>query len=331
MLEKALELLSQDNIVGMPTETVYGLAASIYSEKALKKIFTVKERPFFDPLIVHVGSVNEAIPLVKAWPLSVQALAEKFWPGPLTLVLEKSSLVSDLITSGLPTVAIRMPSHPIALLLISKFGSPLAAPSANKFGKTSPTTKAHVDLEFLNDNILVLEGGACTVGIESTVLSLKQDENNRVHISILRPGQILLNEIIKTLENLDFKVTVVLNREKNLAPGQMKHHYMPIKPLVFSSSNIEFNKIKKSILEKISALPDFEDEVKIIKPQKIETYKKLELSNEPTIAARELYAKLREVCSGDEDIILFQKESFHQGEAWEGIFDRMMKAATVII
>ena len=216
-MDSAIERLRNDDVVGMPTETVYGLAGSIFSEVALHKIFKIKERPFFDPLIVHVSSIEEARSLVKHWPRSAEILAQKFWPGPLTLVLEKSDKINDLITSGLTTVGIRMPNHPVALELISNFGSPLAAPSANKFKKTSPTTTQHVRDEF-GDSVYVLEGGACTVGLESTILYINEVDDE-VAIEILRKGFVKYSEIEKILLDHHFKIKNAGVINSILAPG----------------------------------------------------------------------------------------------------------------
>ncbi|MBC7538237.1 MAG: threonylcarbamoyl-AMP synthase [Bacteriovorax sp.] len=306
MLKKAIELLKNDDVVGMPTETVYGIAGSIYSEIALQKIFKIKERPFFDPLIIHVSNIEEAKTLVKNWPKSADILTDKFWPGPLTLVLEKSNKVNDLITSGLPTVAIRMPNHPIALNLIKKFGSPLAAPSANKFKKTSPTTFQHVKDEFL-DNVYVLDGGSCSVGLESTILFLHENENV-LEVEVLRKGFIQYSEIEKILVENGFKLKKAKLGNSILVPGNMKNHYMPKKPLV--------------ILKEGKALKD----IKI----NFNTYVEMTLSNSPEIAARQLYSQLRISSQGKEHIIIFKEMNWHAGELWEAILDRLLKAASEV-
>lgn len=306
VLKKAIELLKNDDVVGMPTETVYGLAGSIYSEIALRKIFKIKERPFFDPLIVHVSSINEAKLLAKNWPKSADVLANKFWPGPLTLVLEKSNKVNDLITSGLPTVAIRMPNHETTLNLIKNFGHPLAAPSANKFKKTSPTTFQHVKDEFL-DEVYVLDGGSCSVGLESTILYLNESEQC-LEIEILRKGFINYFEIEKILTKNGFKLKKANLENSITVPGNMKNHYMPKKPLVILTEGKVLEDIKTNF----------------------NTYCELTLSNSPEIAARQLYSHLRNSSQGQEDIIVFKKMNWHVGELWEVIFDRLSKAATEI-
>lgn len=285
-IDKAIHHLQNNDVVGMPTETVYGLAGSIESEESIKKIFSTKERPFFDPLIVHVSNTEMARPLVKSWPPIAQTLAEHFWPGPLTMVLPKSDIVSDLITSGLDSVGIRCPNHPIALELISNFAIPLAAPSANKFTKTSPTTKDHVESEF-GDDVFVLEGGVCHVGIESTVAGIFDDE-----VKIYRPGMITKEDLKKVLPS---KVKVEYTQSP-VAPGQMKHHYMPNKPVILTKESPQSGAVW--------IVPD-----------------------SPAIAARQLYSKLRELDKGKEEkIYIVLQESYKDNEAWRGFLNRVDKA-----
>ncbi len=331
-LEKAVRLLKANEVVAMPTETVYGLAGSIKSEVALKKIFSTKERPFFDPLIVHVESIDQAQGLALRWSKAHEVLAKAFWPGPLTLVVEKNSHVSDLITSGLTTVGLRMPRHDLALALIKNFGSPLAAPSANKFGKTSPTNADHVREEFKNDDVFVLDGGSCEVGVESTVLYVDQSSlDSEVSLVILRAGQVVLSDIIKVLEKNHLKIKGGELLAPVAAPGQMKHHYMPKKPLVFLSEGREIDGSIPEIIKLLKLIPAVVESVNVIQPKKVESWCELKLSNKPEEAARELYSQLRLVANGSEDIIYFKKEPHHQGEHWEAILDRLGKAATVKI
>lgn len=241
----AAKLLREGQVVGMPTETVYGLAGSAFNESALAKIFSVKERPTFDPLIVHVGSDAKslaklaALALVDPTRLStvaaqrVNLLIERFWPGPLTLVLPKTARVPDLATSGLSTVAIRMPRHSIAQSLISAAGVPLAAPSANRFGRISPTSAADV-FDELGDRIaLILDGGRADVGVESTVVHVSESGE----LTVLRPGGLAIEELAQTVRA---EVRTYNNRAKDaaenrVAPGMLESHYAPRKPLVLLS------------------------------------------------------------------------------------------------
>lgn len=294
-LEKAEALLASGEVLGLPTETVYGLAARIDLPQAIEKIFKVKERPFFDPLIVHVSSLAMAETLVTEWKPSYQVLAEAFWPGPLTLILPKSLKVNDMITSGLESVGIRMPRHPLALRLIEMVQVPLAAPSANKFGKTSPTSVEHVQAEFQYENVFVLDGGLCDIGIESTVLWMRE-EQGLVKLSILRKGHVLKSDIEKILIDKNIKFEFLEKIDKRESPGHMKHHYMPAAPLIVCLDvNRDQVSIRNEVNQKINLLPDEIESIKIIKPvQGIQSFEVLTLSEDPVLATREFYSRLRE-------------------------------------
>jgi len=222
-LRIAAEKIRSGEVVAIPTETVYGIAASIRSERGLRRIFEIKARPFFDPLIVHVSSLKEAATLVQKWPPLADFIARSFWPGPLTVVLPKSVIVHPLITSGLETVAIRYPQHPIALALIREVGAPLAAPSANKFGHTSPSRVSHVESEFSKEiadgSLMVIDGGDCQVGVESTVIAFGHDrslnamdrpspEDDYNLIRILRPGGVTREMLQGALLKWSHQVTL---------------------------------------------------------------------------------------------------------------------------
>lgn len=328
---KAKERLDAGKLVGMPTETVYGLAARIDLLKAIEQIFIVKERPFFDPLIVHVSSIEQARTLTTQWSKAAEVLATRFWPGPLTLVLPRSKKVSEMITSGLDTVGIRMPGHPMALELLKTVGVPLAAPSANKFGKTSPTSAAHVRLEFKNDDVSVLEGGDCQIGIESTVLLLKEKDGKAI-FSILRKGHVVRSEIEEALKKAELPFEYHEAVSKKESPGHMKHHYMPDIPLVLIKKPLSEEEIIQATQKALEQMPDVVEEVKIKKPKgKIQKITELKLSDDPTLACRELYAQMRMVATSGADLLFFQVKATHQGERWEGIFDRLNKAASLIL
>lgn len=218
--EDAAVLLRQGQVVAVPTETVYGLAGNALDPQAVARIYAVKERPAFDPLIVHVAAPDRLPQIVSHIPELAQRLADRFWPGPLTLVLPKTSLVPDLVTSGLPNVAVRIPDHPQMQQLLRSLDFPLAAPSANLFGRLSPTTIAHV-LGQLGDRLeLVLDGGPCRVGLESTIVMFAQD-----HGVLLRPGGVSL----ESLEEVIGRVTIPTETTPAIpsAPGQLPSHYAP--------------------------------------------------------------------------------------------------------
>lgn len=222
-LNVAKEFLIKGELVAIPTETVYGLAGNALNENAVLSIFEVKNRPAFDPLIIHTDSIEKVATYVSDFPEKARKLAEKFWPGPLTLLLPKKQIVPDLVTSGLDTVAVRIPKHPLLLELLSQLPFPLAAPSANPFGYISPTKAAHVDQQ-LGDKIpYILDGGECEVGIESTILGFERDE-----VIVYRLGGLDINEI----ESLIGAVVLMPHSSSNpKAPGMLKSHYAPRKPL----------------------------------------------------------------------------------------------------
>ena len=217
----ASRLIQNGELVGFPTETVYGLGADALNASAVAKIFQVKERPAFDPLIVHIAHLNQIEGLCKRWDERIKLLAEHFWPGPLTIVVEKNDNVPDIVTSGLNTVGIRMPNHSLALQLISGAGTPIAAPSANKFGRVSPTQAWHV-ADQLTEVPYIIDGGPTTVGIESSVIRLHDDG-----FVMLRPGAIGSDEIRQIIPQ-----SKTLGEEQKLhSPGLIKSHYSPRKPL----------------------------------------------------------------------------------------------------
>ena len=331
-LKKAKNILEEGGVIGLPTETVYGLAARIDIPSAIEKIFLTKERPFFDPLIVHVSTLEMAKKVTAYWGPASQALAEAFWPGPLTMVLPRDASVNTMITSGLETVGIRMPKHRIALNLIDAAGVPLAAPSANKFGKTSPTSANHVRTEFQKENVFVLDGGDCDIGIESTVLAVRHLADT-VQLSILRRGHVLKTDIESVLKAAGIKCEFVETTDKRESPGHMKHHYMPPIPLiVVTTPKIAPEQAVLEANSKMSDLPDEIESIKIIKPKNgIHTFQILKLSNDPLLATREFYGKLREVAALGGDCILFYRDVGQVGERWESLFDRLNKAASLIL
>jgi L-threonylcarbamoyladenylate synthase len=222
-ISRAVELLRAGQVVGLPTETVYGLAGDGLNPIALARIFEVKNRPLFDPLILHFADAAGAFDLAEQIPTTARELARCFWPGPLTLVLRKKETVPDLATSGLPNVALRVPAHPVAQELLRAFGGPLAAPSANRFGRISPTDAQAVWTELGNAVPLILDGGPCVVGLESTVILLAEERP-----VILRKGGIALEDIESVVGPIELATPV---DEKPLAPGQLRHHYAPRKKL----------------------------------------------------------------------------------------------------
>lgn len=227
-IDFAAQIIRNGGLVAFPTETVYGLGADGLNPVAVAKIFEVKERPSFDPLIIHIADTDYIKKLTVNTDDRVYTLADKFWPGPLTIVLPKSNIVPDIVTSGLDTVGIRMPDNPIALELIKTSGCPIAAPSANKFGRISPTRAQHVKKQ-LDGVDYILDGGATSVGIESTVITLHDDG-----FVILRQGMITRDDIEKVMPYSKKSTT---HKEKLSSPGIIKSHYSPEKPLYILGEN----------------------------------------------------------------------------------------------
>ncbi|MBR0113037.1 MAG: threonylcarbamoyl-AMP synthase [Clostridia bacterium] len=247
--EKAAEILQSGGIVAIPTETVYGLAANALDPGAVKKIFEAKGRPQDNPLIVHVSSLEEIPPLVSKISPALYPLAEKFWPGPLTLIMKKSDLVPDEVTAGLDTVAIRMPSHPAAREIIRKSGLPLAAPSANASGRPSPTKASHVKEDLDGRIDAVIDGGDCSVGVESTVISLVSDPP-----VLLRPGGISPAQLEEVLGKIEISHAVfekLAEGEKAQSPGMKYKHYAPKAKVTLIKGS--FEKYKKFLLAQKTA------------------------------------------------------------------------------
>lgn len=295
-INKAKGALLNGEVVAIPTETVYGLAAVIWNDRAIRRIFEIKNRPFFDPLIVHISRWEELADVVVSFSKLERHLAEKFWPGALTIVSRKSDKVSSLITSGHETVAVRMPNHLMTLELLRAVQAPVAAPSANQFGHTSPTTAGHVVEEFPNGDVLILDGGAADIGIESTVIQCSDAE-----VKILRPGGVSREQLEKAVIDGLFNAKVV-RAESEISPGHLKHHYQPRKPLIVYQGEILPEGIDKEIIS---------------------------LPSDAKIAARELYSALRLADRSDSKKITLHWPYSTEGE-WEGIWDRVKKAASEI-
>jgi len=223
-IELATNALNSDGLVAFPTETVYGLGANGLSPFAVAKIFEAKKRPTFNPLILHVSSIEMLNKIAIVDNFKIDRLIKTFWPGPLTLVLPKKNIVPDIVTAGLETVAVRMPNNKIALELIKKLNKPIAAPSANYFGRLSPTSAQHVNNQLGDKVDLILDGGECSVGVESTIVKISNDEN-----LLLRPGGIPKEDIESIIGDLKYRTEV----ETPNSPGQLKIHYAPEIPIYF--------------------------------------------------------------------------------------------------
>jgi L-threonylcarbamoyladenylate synthase len=309
-IKKASELLLKGELVAIPTETVYGLAANALDEKAVLSIFVAKQRPFFDPLIVHVHSLEQALTYASIHDERLMALARKYWPGPLTLLLPKKEQVPGLVTSGLPRVGIRVPSHPLTLQLLREVNVPLAAPSANPFGYISPTLASHVEKQLGQKVSYILDGGNCSIGIESTIVGLE----NGV-LCIYRLGGLAVESIEKIAGKAVLKLT---QNSDPSAPGQLSMHYSPRKLLLLD--DIE-SKMKMHEGKKI-ALIDFG---KRGDTSAFSAVYDLSPSSDLSEAALNLFRMLREADESEADILVAR--SVPEQGLGLAINDRLRRAA----
>lgn len=309
-INKAKSLLEQGELVAIPTETVYGLAGNALDSNAVIKIFKVKDRPQFDPLIVHVANLQQAKELVESFPEKAEKLAARFWPGPLTFLLKKKSLIPDLVTSGMDTVGIRCPDHDLTRSLLQSLSFPLAAPSANPFGYVSPTRPEHVN-DQLGDKIqYILDGGECRVGIESTIIGFENDSP-----TVFRLGGLTIED----LESVIGKVDIQLNSSSNpKAPGQLRSHYSPRKKVVWGTLS---ELISKYPTAKTGILA-FQNKVAGIAPAN-----QIVLSDTGNLeeAAQHLFASLRELDKKGIEVIL--AEAVPDIGLGKAINDRLRRAS----
>ncbi len=306
-IKQAIALLKQSQVVAIPTETVYGLAADASNDEALQKIYAIKERPADNPLIVHIADANQVNNWAAEFPPLAQKLAKAFWPGPFTLVLPAKDSVSKIVRSGQSTVALRVPSHALTLQLLKQSGLALAAPSANKFTQLSPTTAAHVAAS-LGDDVAVLDGGACKVGIESTIVSVKGDD-----WQLLRLG--MVSEA--SMEALAGRPA--LKNQQNLpkVPGQHSLHYSPKTPIkLFVSRDVLINFAKTS--QKSCAALLIGEGAKPI-------CKYVDLPKQADDVAKQLYSALHELDALNVAQLLV--ETPPADSEWLAILDRLMRAA----
>jgi L-threonylcarbamoyladenylate synthase len=308
-IEKAKQILQQGGLVAIPTETVYGLAANTLDETAVLKIFEAKNRPHFDPLIIHTNSTEKAKQYVSSFPDWAKQLANAFWPGALTLLLPKKDMVPDLVTSGLLQVAVRIPNHALTLQLLGSIDFPLAAPSANPFGYVSPTTAQHVAAQLQDKVDYILDGGTCEVGIESTIVGFEEG-----NITVYRLGGTAIEDIEKVVGKVDIKTNLSSNPQ---APGMLKSHYAPLKPLFIDDINtfIKKNKTKQiGVISFNTTYPIEEKYLKILSP-----------SSDLKEAAHHLFAAIRELDASDAEVIVAEK--FPETFLGKAINDRLQRAS----
>ena len=309
-IDQAVALLQKEDVVAIPTETVYGLAGNIYSSKAINKIFTLKQRPLFNPLIVHTYSVDQLNQFVSHFPIKAKLLAEAFWPGSLTLVLPKKEIVPDLVTGGKKTVGVRIPDHPICLKLLQQLDFPLAAPSANPFTRISPTEARHVAQYFGEELKLVLDGGPCQNGLESTIIGFDGEE-----AVLYRLGSISVEEIEQIVGSIKILNKKDVNPE---APGMLLKHYSPRTPIYMTEDVDSF--ISKNLNKNIGLIT-FKKEYK---GQQIKAQETLSPSGDLKKAAANLYNALHKLDGLYLDMIVTEK--FPDVGLGKSINDRLSRA-----
>lgn len=308
LLSQAVQALVQGEVIGLPTETVYGLAADARNVSAVRKIFALKGRPVDHPLIVHIADSSELPRWAIAIPEEAYVLAQHFWPGPLTIILRKQPNVPDEVTGGQDTVGLRCPAHPLALALLQQLQSGVAAPSANRFGRISPTTAQHVRDEFGDAVPVVLDGGECEVGIESTIIDLSSDQPR-----LLRPGMISQDDI----EAVIGAIASGPHRESPRVSGSLAAHYAPRTPMQMLSrerlSTQYANKTDQGLRCEalcLDALP--------------EGLSGMSLSGEYHAYAHGLYAAMRELDGRNADLLLIEQTP--QSSEWLAVNDRLHRA-----
>jgi L-threonylcarbamoyladenylate synthase len=311
-IDQAVEALREGELVAFPTETVYGLGADAQNPDAVRKIFELKGRPATHPLIVHIDHVRA----LERWALSVPpaaaALAERFWPGPLTLVLRRAPAVDLAITGGQDTVAVRMPAHPVAQQLLRAFGSGIVAPSANRYGRISPTRPEHVREEF-GERLIVLDGGDCKIGLESTIVSCIDTVPR-----ILRPGALTLSQLRVVVPDMQGGPDATAPR----VPGSDAKHYAPRTPLSIVAS--------RTLEEVVGQLTETHEKVAVLAmrpPRVANKYMTwINAGRRAEVYARELYVNLRTLDkSGAQEILV---EEVPAGEQWDAVRDRLRRAAS---
>jgi L-threonylcarbamoyladenylate synthase len=336
VINEAVQTLHDGGLVAFPTETVYGLGADARNPQAINKVFTTKGRPSNHPLIVHLAAPDKFdqtqidwIPVLAPWVRDISEdalkLIDAFWPGPLTLVFKKDKSVLSQITGGQDTVAIRAPAHPIAQELLRKFKSGVVAPSANRFGKVSPTSAADVRSEFEGElGLMVLDGGDCEVGIESTIVDLSSEN----HAVLLRPGVITPKEILLKTGIQVYQAGEELKVGDSLprVSGSLKAHYAPTTPLrLYAPGRVldalsEFPDIKSRV-----AVAAWDSESSLVLEDHPSIYvEEIIVSSDPGIFASRLYRTLRDLDEQGWDLILFPEPP--DGEEWDGVRDRLQRA-----
>jgi L-threonylcarbamoyladenylate synthase len=335
-LSKAVDILRQNGVVAVPSETVYGLAANAYSQQACERIFKIKGRPLYDPLIVHIPKswislerlnqqgIVDLASLSQRQKEILGLLMAQFWPGPLSILLPKGPRLASIVTSGLDTVALRCPSHPIFQHILEELHLPLAAPSANRFGRISPTRAEDVFEELGEKLDGIVDGGACEVGVESTIVSIEASS-----LKILRQGKIGQQELSALIQSSGihgFKVETTLAKldEHVIAPGMLASHYAPQTPVTLFDSGTA-----QSIIENSRGI-DFGMilfDSRVYESSVIAFDKLIPLGNDPSNAAKNLYRAMRAL-DRDDVARIYVEFPGGDGDLWDAIRDRLRRAAS---
>jgi L-threonylcarbamoyladenylate synthase len=310
----AADLLREGRLVAFPTETVYGLGANALDASAVARIYSAKGRPVYNPLIVHLAEPSQALDVVATWPATAAALAARFWPGPLTLVLPKRPNVPDGVTAGLQTVAVRVPSHPVARALLVASALPIAAPSANRSTQVSPTTAAHVAKSLGSAVDLILDGGPTTVGIESTVIDLSTDTP-----TLLRPGTIALAQLEAVLGRIRTAGHVAGDAARP-SPGMLDKHYAPRATVVLASVDDVASTIGREVARghRVGAI--------VIGADALNAAETVTMPRDAAGYAAKIYDALHSLDDASSDVIVVERVP--DAPEWLGVADRLRRAAS---
>lgn len=308
-IDAAVAALRRGDVVGLPTETVYGLAADARNDEAVRRVFALKGRPADHPLIVHLPGADAVDGWARDVPERAQRLMAAFWPGPLTLILPRGRFASDTVTGGQDTVGLRVPSHPLAQAVLQRFDGGLAAPSANRFGRTSPTTAQHVRDEFGETVPVVLDGGECDVGIESTIVDCSGDA-----LRVLRPGMITA-AALEAVAGLP--VATAAREDSPRVPGALAAHYAPRTPMRL---------LPREALEHAAQQPGDARDVRTLAVDTLpEGMQGIALPRDAAGYAHGLYAALRALDAAGASLLLIERPP--AGDAWAAVHDRLGRAA----
>jgi L-threonylcarbamoyladenylate synthase len=316
----AVAYLRAGELVAFPTETVYGLGADARRDEAVRKIYEAKGRPSGNPVIVHVGDPGDARKWTRGWPGVAEKLSARFWPGPLTMILPRGGALSPLVSAGRETAAVRCPDHPVARELLRAFDGPVAAPSANRSGFTSPTTAAHVLAEFAGRIPLIVDGGACAIGLESTVIDLSGEVP-----TVLRPGAITVEMLRGVIGEVRVVVATVGEAESAASPGMHSRHYAP-RTAAFRFQRRQWEAVQKWVRESggIVGLISWDEAIFLGAPAET-----MRMPNEAGAYGRLLYAALREMDEKQLAAILVLMPETREG-MWAAVVDRLERATEIL-